>query len=69
MALNIRKSLLLQGAVPGSTGQMLWCGSGAKAGVIRVNMSRTLGANLGTLRERLGLQCLFIPPACEEKLK
>lgn len=69
MALNIFKSLLLQEAVPGITGQVFWCGSGAKAGVIRVNTSRTLGANLGTLRERLGLQCLFIPHTHEEKMR
>lgn len=69
MALNIHKSVLLQGAVPGVTGQVLWCGTGTKSGVIRVSMSRTSGANLGTLKEKLGLQCLFIPPAHEEKLE
>lgn len=30
MALNIHKSVLLQGAVPGVTGQVLWCGTGTK---------------------------------------
>ena len=65
MALIISKSLLLQGAVPGITGQLVWCGSGD----IRVRISRALEANLGTLRERLGLQCLFILQTHEENLR
>lgn len=67
-ALSTHKSLLLQGAVLRITGQMLSCRRGVKAGLISLNTCSTLGANLGTLREREKpeLQCLFIPHSNKE---
>lgn len=47
--------------------EVLWCTSRAKAGIIRVNTSRTVGGKLVTLREKLELQCLSIPLTGEDK--
>lgn len=66
---------LFERVVPG---QVWRCGNGAKAEVIKVIMSRMLGANSGTFRESwrrpegaegLGLQCLFIPHTHQENLR
>lgn len=56
-ALSMHKSLLLQGAMPEITGQMLGCRRGVKAGVIRLNTCSILGANLGTFERERGWGC------------
>lgn len=61
------QELLLQGAVPG---QVLRCGNGAKAEVIKGNHVQELRDKFRNFqRQRLGLQYLFIPHTHEENLR